>query len=61
VVGTVSGLAIGFSRMSAVAHWLSDVLWAYPITLMSSWLVWQLLLKLYGLKGTDTNPAATSG
>jgi len=61
VVGTVSGLAIGFSRMSAVAHWLSDVLWAYPITLMSSWLVWHLLLKLYGLKGTDTNPAATSG
>ena len=35
------GLAIGFSRMSAVAHWFSDVLWAGPITLMTSWLVWK--------------------
>ncbi len=61
LAGTAAGLAIGFSRMSAVAHWFSDVLWAYPITLMSSWLVWQLLLKLYGMKGTDTKPAATSG
>lgn len=61
LVGTASGLAIGFSRMSAVAHWLSDVLWASPITLMSSWLIWQLLLGLYGLKGADTKPAATSG
>lgn len=42
--GTVAGLLVGFARMSAGAHWLSDVLWAYPITLMSSWAAWRLLL-----------------
>lgn len=46
-VGTVSGLIIGFARMSDVAHWLSDVLWAYPITLVSSWLVWRALQWAY--------------
>ncbi len=61
VVGTVAGLAIGFSRMSAVAHWFSDVLWAYPITLMSSWLVWQLLLRAYSSRGSASKPEATSG
>jgi len=60
LVGTAAGLAIGFSRMSAVAHWFSDVLWAYPITLMSSWLVWQLLSRLYGFAGPDTKPEDTS-
>jgi lipid A 4'-phosphatase len=47
VVGTCSGLAIGFSRMSDMAHWFSDVLWAYPITLGTSWLVWRALLWAY--------------
>ena len=47
VVGVVSGLAIGFSRMAAGAHWLSDVLWASPITLMTSWLVWRILVRAY--------------
>ncbi|MDH4451521.1 MAG: phosphatase PAP2 family protein [Rhodoferax sp.] len=61
VVGTSCGLAIGFARMSDVAHWLSDVLWAYPITLMSSWVIWQLLLRLYGLSGAPNKPAVTSG
>jgi lipid A 4'-phosphatase len=45
--GVVSGLVIGFSRMADVAHWLSDVLWAFPITLLTSWLVWKALLLLY--------------
>lgn len=45
--GVVSGLMIGFSRMADGAHWLSDVLWASPITLVCSWLVWKLLLRLY--------------
>ncbi len=45
--GVVSGLVIGFARMADVAHWLSDVLWAFPITLLSSWLVWKALLLLY--------------
>ena len=47
VVGTLSGLVIGFARMSDVAHWLSDVLWAYPITLVSSWLVWRAVHWAY--------------
>ena len=42
-----SGLTIGFARMADGAHWLSDVLWASPITLVCSWLVWKLLLRLY--------------
>jgi lipid A 4'-phosphatase len=47
IAGVGSGLAIGFSRMADVAHWLSDVLWACPITLITSWVVWKLLLLLY--------------
>lgn len=47
VAGVVSGLIIGFARMADVAHWLSDVLWAFPITLLSSWLVWRGLLLIY--------------
>ena len=47
VAGVAGGLTIGFARMSAVDHWLSDVLWAFPITLATSWLVWRALLWLY--------------
>jgi lipid A 4'-phosphatase len=47
VVGTAAGLVIGFARMSDVAHWFSDVLWAYPITLATSWLVWRGLVYAY--------------
>lgn len=46
-VGVVSGITIGFARMADGAHWLSDVLWASPITLVCSWLVWKLLLRIY--------------
>jgi len=42
--GVASGLLIGFARMADVAHWFSDVLWAFPITLATSWLVWKALL-----------------
>lgn len=45
-LGTTAGLVIGFARMADVAHWLSDVLWAYPITLLCSWVVWRMLLLL---------------
>ena len=55
IVGTAAGLLIGFARMSDMAHWLSDVLWAYPITLGTSWLVWKGLLLAY------TKPASTVG
>ena len=54
-VGVASGLVIGFARMADVAHWLSDVLWAFPITLGASWLVWKALLLLY------RRPSATVG
>ena len=54
-VGVASGLVIGFARMADVAHWLSDVLWAFPITLGASWLVWKALLRLY------RRPSATVG
>jgi lipid A 4'-phosphatase len=47
LAGAAAGLLIGFSRMSASAHWLSDVLWAFPVTLVSSWLVWWVLNWLY--------------
>lgn len=59
--GTAAGMLIGFSRMSDMAHWFSDVLWAYPITLMTSWLVWQLLRRAYGVASPDRKPLATSG
>lgn len=45
--GVISGIGIGFSRIADGAHWLSDVLWAGPITLLCSWIVWKLLLRLY--------------
>ena len=44
--GVLSGLVIGFARMADHAHWLSDVLWAFPITLSACWLVWKALLVL---------------
>ncbi len=47
VLGVGSGIVIGFARMADVAHWLSDVLWAAPITLACSWLVWKVLLRIY--------------
>lgn len=47
VAGTAAGLAIAFARMADKAHWLSDVLWAFPITLVTSWLVWKALLWAY--------------
>ncbi len=47
VAGVMAGLTIGFARMADGAHWLSDVLWAGPITLVTSWLVWKALLRIY--------------
>ena len=42
--GLLAGGLIGFSRMSDSAHWFSDVLWAGPITMVCSWLVWRAML-----------------
>ncbi len=47
VAGVSAGLLIGFSRMSNVAHWLSDVLWAAPVTLACSWVIWKALVLIY--------------
>jgi lipid A 4'-phosphatase len=47
LTGCMAGLVIGFSRMADRAHWLSDVLWAGPITLLCSWVVWKFLLWAY--------------
>jgi lipid A 4'-phosphatase len=47
ITGGSATLLIGFARMSDSAHWLSDVLWAGPITLLCSWIVWKLLLRFY--------------
>jgi lipid A 4'-phosphatase len=51
--GVAAGLTIGFCRMANHAHWLSDVLWAAPITLLCSWVVWKCLLWAY-----EPRPAA---
>jgi len=45
--GVAAGLLIGVARMSVGAHWLSDVLWAFPITLLTSWGVWTVLTFFY--------------
>lgn len=46
-LGIASGLLIGFARISVGAHWLSDVLWAFPVTLACSWVVWVALTRFY--------------
>lgn len=43
--GVAAGGIIGFARMVDTAHWLSDVLWAGPITLLSSWVAWRIMLR----------------
>ena len=45
--GVVLGLAVSLARVSVGAHWLSDVLWAFPVTLLVSGVVWLLLTQIY--------------
>ena len=47
VTGLGAASLIGFARMADMAHWLSDVLWAGPITLVCSWAIWLALSRLY--------------
>ncbi len=49
-IGVAAGLAIGFARMADGAHWLSDALWACPITLLCSWFIWKVLLRVYTVR-----------
>ena len=44
--GVVAGLAVSLARVSVGAHWLSDVLWAFPVTLLTGGLVWLVLGQL---------------
>lgn len=46
-LGVASGVLIGFSRVSVGAHWLSDALWAFPVTMICSWIVWVALRRAY--------------
>jgi lipid A 4'-phosphatase len=50
--GILAGLTIGLARMAVGAHWLSDVLWAFPITLATSGAVWLVLQQIYRRPGT---------
>lgn len=45
--GVAAGTLIGIARISVGAHWLSDALWAFPITLLVSALVWVVLTYFY--------------
>lgn len=45
--GLVAGSLVALARMAVGAHWLSDALWALPITLASSGLVWAVLNAFY--------------
>lgn len=46
-IGLCAGLIIGFARVSVGAHWLTDVLWALPVTLIGSWIAWAILSRWY--------------
>lgn len=45
--GLLAGSLVAVARMSVGAHWLSDALWALPITLATSGLVWLVLNFFY--------------
>jgi lipid A 4'-phosphatase len=49
-IGVVSGLMIGLARIAVGAHWLSDVLWAFPVTLVASGQVWLFLSRIYNTR-----------
>lgn len=47
MVGLASAGLVAFARISDKAHWLSDTLWAGPITLVTCWLVWRAMCHFY--------------
>lgn len=59
LAGCTAGVLIGFSRMADMAHWLSDALWAAPITWVCSWLVWRALVWAYRPRGAPEDTAST--
>ena len=54
--GIASGILIGFARVSVGAHWLSDALWAFPVTMVCGWIVWLWLRRVYA---SELTPATT--
>ena len=46
--GALAGGLIAYARISVGAHWLSDALWAFPVTLAAGPVVWWGLTLLYG-------------
>lgn len=46
VIGLVSGGALGYARVSAGGHFLSDVIWSFLITFSSAWLLYYFLLNI---------------
>ena len=54
--GIASGILIGFARVSVGAHWLSDALWAFPVTMACGWIVWLWLRRVYA---SELTPATT--
>ena len=59
VVGCTAGVLIGFARMADMAHWLSDALWAAPITWVCGWLVWRALVWVYRPREAPTDATDT--
>ena len=59
VAGCAAGVLIGFARMADMAHWLSDVLWAAPITWVCSYLVWRALVWAYRPRNDAANTSGT--
>ena len=56
IAGVAGGLIIGFARVSVGAHWLSDVLWALPITMVASWLVDRFLRRFHRIGQAPPSP-----
>lgn len=58
LAGCAAGGLIAFARMADMAHWLSDALWAAPITWACSWLVWRALAWAYRERSADPDADA---
>ena len=59
LAGCAAGVLIGFARMAVMDHWLSDVLWAAPITWVCSWVVWRSLMWAYRPRGPSADASGT--
>ncbi|MEN9538901.1 MAG: hypothetical protein RLZZ126_1136 [Pseudomonadota bacterium] len=53
-LGLAAGALVAFARVSVGAHWLSDVLWAFPITLLGSLLTYGLMWRAFPTQGDNS-------